>query len=259
MAEPTLSVSLGEIRREVSRFLSFGREYHALTITQQEDVDSIIRRGLRQFYSPPPVSGVSHQWSFLRPTVLLETVAGQETYQLPDDFGAMNGSRLTYVEKRYLDGPRIVSDYEYRSLVESSTRREGFPDYATVVVRETGGELSPTRHDLKMFPVPDGQYQMEYQYQVVQDAVTADLDYPAGAASHGETILASCLAIGEEYVVDPIAKYRELFRERLVGSVSLDRSTRGGGLIGRMRPTGDEGVRPMPRISQVRYIGGNGG
>ena len=255
MAEPTLSVTLGEIRREVSRFLSFGREYDALTITQQEDVDSIIRRGLRQFYQPPAVNGKAHQWTFLRPTGSMTTVPEQEAYPLPDDFGAMMGSRVTYTERRYIDGPRIVSDYAYRQHVEESARRLGFPDYATIRVRPSTISSGPIRYDLLFFPVPDGEFQMEYQYQVVQDAVTANLDHVAGGAMHGETILASCLAIAEEYVVDPIAKYRELFRERLVTSVSLDRSSRGDGIIGRMRPTGDDGRRPLPRVSIVRYAG----
>jgi len=156
VAEPTLSLTLDELRREVARFLSFGRDYTNLNITQQEDVDSIIRRGLRQFYQPPPVAGFpSHQWSFLRPTVSFSTVANQETYQLPDDFGAMMGSRINFATIMYVDGPLIVSDYQYRAFKESSTAEEGLPVYATVRVRASTGDVpTPVRHDLLLWPKP---------------------------------------------------------------------------------------------------------
>lgn len=257
MAEPTLSLTLDELRREVARFLSFGRDYTNLNITQQEDVDSIIRRGLRQFYQPPPVAGFpAHQWSFLRPTVSLTTVANQETYPLPDDFGAMMGSKITFATIMYVDGPLIVSDYQYRAFKGASTSDTGLPVYATVRVRAATGDVpTPVRHDLLMWPRATSAVGMTYQYAAIQDAVTLALEHPAGAAMHGETILASCLAIAEEYVVSPTTQYRQLFRERLASSISLDRHTRGGGIIGHMRPTGDEAPPPMPRISRVTYTG----
>jgi len=257
VAEPTLSLTLDELRREVARFLSFGREFDALTIHQREDVDSIVRRGLRQFYTPPPVANATaHQWTFLRPTISLETVAGQESYPLPDDFGAMMGSRLTRTGHHPSPGPMLVSDYHYRSVVEGSSIRTGDPSIATVRPRAIAGDLAnPTRHDLLLFPVPDASSTLQYQYHAVQDAVASELAHPAGAAMHGETILASCLAIAEEYVVSPTTQYRQLFRERLASSIGLDRAARGGGIIGTMRATEDDHVVAAPRISLVRYVG----
>lgn len=255
MPEPTLSITLDEIRREVARFFSFGRDYASLTITQQEDVDSVIRRGLRQFYQPPPVGPyMGHQWSFLRPTVSFNTVVGQEAYQLPDDYGSMLGSRISYAASSHVEGPLIVSDYQYRALKEGSTVAQGSPFHATVRVRTSNGAVvAPVRHDLLLWPAPDRVVAMTYQYSAVQDAVTNAIHHPAGAAVHGETIIASCLAIGEEYVVSPTTQYRQLFRERLASSISLDRHARGGGIIGRMRGSGDELPPPPPRISLVTY------
>jgi hypothetical protein len=257
MPEPTLSITLDEIRREVARFFSFGRDYASLTVTQQEDVDSVIRRGLRQFYQPPPVPGfMSHQWSFLRPTVSFSTVAGQALYQLPSDYGAMVDTKLTYDDRKYVPGPPIVSEYQFRMVIESANRRSGLPAYATVRPRTANGSpVSPTRWDIELFPAPDSIETYQYQYYVTQDAITSGIDHPAGAAVHGETILASVLAIAEEYVVSPTTAYRQVFRERLISSISMDRSSRGGGIIGSMRPTGDpERVAP-PRIGLVTYDG----
>jgi hypothetical protein len=255
MPEPTLSITLDEIRREVARFFSFGRDYASLTVTQQEDVDSVIRRGLRQFYQPPPVGQFQgHQWSFLRPTESFTTVVGQEAYPLPDDFGALMGSRITYAAANLFEGPLVVSEYHYRGFKEATTAVEGMPSHATVRVRTSQGSVSlPVRHDLLLWPAPNRAVQMQFQYVAVQDAVTAALAHPAGAAMHGETILASVLAIAEEYVVSPTTQYRQLFRERLASSISSDRHARGGGIIGRMRGTGDEAPPPIPRVSLVTY------
>ncbi len=64
----TLDVSLSEIRNELTRFFQEGRSYGASSDTGK-DVDAAIKRGLRQFYTPPVLPGErnSHTWSFLYP------------------------------------------------------------------------------------------------------------------------------------------------------------------------------------------------
>ena len=257
MAEPTLSLTLDELRREVARFLSFGRDYTNLTITQQEDVDSIIRRGLRQFYFPPPsMAGMSHQWSFLRPTASLTLVANVASYQLPEDFGGIVGTHLTYQAYSDVRGPSLVGEHAFRTAVEANPVQSGRPAIATIRPRVASGDLSqPTRFDIVFWPTPSKSEALLYEYSVIQDAVTGSLSHPAGAAIHGETIIASCLAIAEEYVVSPTTKYRELFRERLASSISMDKSTRGGWRIGNMGTRNEAGETSRPRVSLVQYQG----
>lgn len=66
---PPLTVTLGSLREEVQRFMGYGRStvFSSMSTAFQGDVTSIINRGLRQFYYPPPLPGEtsSHQWSFL--------------------------------------------------------------------------------------------------------------------------------------------------------------------------------------------------
>lgn len=69
---PALTVTLAKLREEVQRFMGYGRTtafsgVGGLPTAFQGDVTSIINRGLRQFYYPPPLPGEtsSHQWSFL--------------------------------------------------------------------------------------------------------------------------------------------------------------------------------------------------
>ncbi len=66
---PPLTVTLTSLREEVQRFMGYGRatSFGSLSTAFAGDVTSIINRGLRQFYYPPPLPGEtsSHQWSFL--------------------------------------------------------------------------------------------------------------------------------------------------------------------------------------------------
>ena len=65
-----LGLTREELREEIGRFLGYGRTWADFSTGMKEDVNALIRRGLRQFYSPPPIAGNlrSHEWNFLRPT-----------------------------------------------------------------------------------------------------------------------------------------------------------------------------------------------
>jgi len=73
MAESTLSVTYAELKIEVGVFLGFERDSQVWSNDETADVEAIIKRGLRQFYAPPPITGqdVPHIWSFLKPVTTL--------------------------------------------------------------------------------------------------------------------------------------------------------------------------------------------
>ena len=75
-----LGLTREELREEIGRFLGYGRTWSSFNTGMKEDVNALIRRGLRQFYSPPPIAGNkrSHEWNFLRPTKTL-TLSADET------------------------------------------------------------------------------------------------------------------------------------------------------------------------------------
>ena len=54
-----LNITLGDLREEVQRFMGYGRStvFSSMSTAFQGDVTSIINRGLRQFYYPPPLPG----------------------------------------------------------------------------------------------------------------------------------------------------------------------------------------------------------
>lgn len=70
MAESGLTLGYLDFRDEVALFLYGGDGfYDKLEPREQQRVDSVIGRGLRQFYTPPPSqeTGKVHEWSFLNP------------------------------------------------------------------------------------------------------------------------------------------------------------------------------------------------
>lgn len=68
-----MNLTLNECRSEVGRLLSYGRNYGTMTSEQQADVDSAIRRGFRKFWTPVPLDGLPHVWTFSRQSFTFRT------------------------------------------------------------------------------------------------------------------------------------------------------------------------------------------
>lgn len=69
MAEPTTSLTFTNLQAEVGYYLGYGRTTGSWSTAQTTEVESVIQKGLRAFYDPPPVgNSEGHDWSFLYPT-----------------------------------------------------------------------------------------------------------------------------------------------------------------------------------------------
>ena len=169
-------------------------------------------------------------------------------YSLPTSFGGMEGDITLEAASGYAP-MRQVDEETIRSLFLNNLVQKGTPTHFCVRPRrnpnadhESGGDVSIgmyTRYELVMFPMPDATYKMSFRYIFmfpgVVDMTTAGavLDMtPPGIAYHHETILASCLAIAEEYADSPNGKYREYFKQRVAASVAMDRKIAGSPLFG---------------------------
>jgi len=77
MAESTLSITYEELQREVANVLGFGLQNW--DDDEYAMIDRYIQSGLRMFYSPAPLDGKTHQWSFMRPIAEITTTAPYST------------------------------------------------------------------------------------------------------------------------------------------------------------------------------------
>ena len=88
MTESTLSTTITEIRLAIAHNMGTSA-YDSLSTDEKAVVDLILKRGLRQFYFPPPNvvqtgqrSGITippHEWSFLKPITELDLIGSYIT------------------------------------------------------------------------------------------------------------------------------------------------------------------------------------
>lgn len=127
MAQPdALHLTRADLRDELARFMSFGK-YTSAPTQAQADINAFIKRGLRQFYVPVPLSGDSqtHSWSFLQPWDIITTTAPYETGTISSSGTAITGSGTTFTSAML--GQKIIVGEQVRTIVT-------FTNSTTIVV-----------------------------------------------------------------------------------------------------------------------------
>ena len=84
MAQTALQLDLHALREEVGFFMGKGRVWDDVADDEKRSIDAIIGAGLRMFYGAYP-------WSFLHLDASIPLAKETWKYDLPDDFGFMNG------------------------------------------------------------------------------------------------------------------------------------------------------------------------
>jgi len=145
---------------------------------------------------------------------------------LPDDYGGIEGP-LTYPDNKGYPPIQIVGEGEIRRLRSSISDTGGHPTMAAVRPKNTTVTSSAgQRFEIMLWPDPDAEYQLQYQYTVIPDTLVASsTDYPLGGGLHSATIMSSILAVGESKMwhAPQLTTQRDLFLTRLQASIKLDR------------------------------------
>jgi hypothetical protein len=239
MPESSLSLQLSDFASEVGSFLGFGRTpanwsgWVAATPYVPSSLDSqlawimaCIQGGLRQFYYPQSVDGgpIAHKWSFLSPQRILTVVAGQGVYDLPDDFGSMEGE-FTYqsTDSTWYTVRRCGIGEISRNL-QMLFGIQDKPTKCATYPKQTDGSQGQ-RFQVSFAPIPDSTYNLTYTSNLLPQMLSNSNPYPYGGAFHGETILESCLAVAESRFQDeanPQSTHRMEFEKRLQASITVD-------------------------------------
>jgi len=167
---------------------------------------------------------------------------------MPTSFGGVEGDVTLESGSGYMP-IRQVGDDQIREMFLNSSIQTGVPAYFCVRPwRDPGmdrignkGQIGMyTRYEMVFFPRPDATYRMSFKYLYVFPGLSdmvgtgelgADL-HPPGLAYHHETILASCLAVAEQFADSPNGEYRTYFANRIAASVALDRKMSGSAFMG---------------------------
>ncbi len=219
--DSSLTADRSDLRSEVGKFLGFGFSESEWSSDNSQIVNYIVEAGQRQFYFPPPLPGrtVAHKWSFLRPTATLVTVSGTDDYEMPTDFAGIDGEFTYATSEGYVPIP-VIGEWQIRDRRQYSTSN-GKPRLAAIRPKATSGTVGQ-RFEVLLWPCPDAVYNLTYRYVSLPDKMTDTNRFPLGNVPHGETLLASCLAIAEERYNDVSGVQRRYFMERLAASVAFD-------------------------------------
>ena len=194
--------------------------------TQERHVDYAIQRGLQQFYVHPPIpDDPSHQWTFLRVTATHTVSSGDDDYDLPADFREVHGD-VTFAAGTSKVPLTKITEGEYRSLL-SKSNDTGDPLYYAIGAK-AASQTSAQRREMFLYPEPTGSGTLTYRYTQEPAPLSTGANYAHGGATHGDTILASCLAV----MAEGAEKYEEAnasFIQHLTAAVTADRETERAG------------------------------
>lgn len=232
MAEPTLAIPWTELQARVGTFLGWGRGslvYNDLAWSsyQQFEIDGVIASGLRQFYYPPPMEGMtgSYDWSFLKPVWTADFPKSVSVVPMPDDFGGFEGPITILTTSQTSQPWRIEWRNEgmIREMYSRTPQMSGPPLYAAEQVIKGTTATQGQRFQLFLFPLADQDYQLQFQYYINPDFLNGAFPFAYGGPSHAETILESCYAVAEVRQDDSSSVHAAKFQERLAASISMDR------------------------------------
>lgn len=248
----TLQLSYADLCADVSRFLGYP-VLASQTAAQIAEVDGYVQAGIRQFYYPPAVAGVEpgYEWSFLRPTTTLTTVASDGIMDMPAAFSRMVGD-LHFAASVHARPVMQVSEARIHTLLQASDT-EGYPQYAALRYKQSYGSHGQLQ-EIVLWPVPDAAYVLTYRYEAYNGKLSALNPCPLGGMRHSELILESCLAKAEQRANDEGSLHTTAFRELLAAGVAMDR--RGNRNYGQMGSSETFSVeRERCRSSDVTYNG----
>lgn len=258
----TKSVLLRYIGRKLG-LLTESRLASTLSGASLIDATDVLNDALRMFYEPnvlPEEIGryEKHQWSFLFSTQRFSLGSGVWRYSLPADFAMLNGP-LTYARGEdtcypplELTAPEIVHRKQQQN--DSS----GVPKIAALETAMNQQGLG-TRHELIVYPTPDGDYGLNLPYKINPYSLDADAELPLGGQAHVQTIIAACLAAAADFDEYEGDKYERRFMDHLRSSISHDRKLSAPQSLGINYDTSDgvewNRMRPYGGSSIVTYEG----
>ncbi len=212
--ESTLSINYADLKEMVGRTLGYGEDEAQWDVSQRKDVDRVIDSGLRKFLYN------GHEWTFLKPVATLATVADQEDYDLPDDFGGMDGP-MTYGQSEGWLAIPMGGEGEIRRRRQANV---GTARPILTAVRPKAFQAKVGhRFELLLWPKPDAVYNLTYRYHVLLNRLTEAAPYPPGGMAHAETIRTAVLfAAAQAFMEDEIPQRQGAFNEQLAASIAHD-------------------------------------
>jgi hypothetical protein len=153
-------------------------------------------------------------------------------YDMPSDFGGMKGT-FAFRDGDGYSPVNLTNWSNVQTMRSQSSIRKDIPEFAAIIPKDTDNDSTTAQtSQVILWPFPDKIYDLNFVYTVfvesISDDATNDADdnnVPIGGMMHGETIIASCLAVAEQMIdeFNNPGKNQARFIERLAASISYDR------------------------------------
>ena len=223
MAEPTLSLTRDNLREEVGLKLGYGIDTSGWEPEQISRIDICIRSGLGRFYVPIVQDQKEvYEWSFLKLTATITPGDDSASDALPDDCDGIIDSFVVTTG----DGTAaVIPVIPVRDLLKlrATVETKGVPKYTAIRIISTDPTTAQSqRYEVLCFPKSDSTNVLSYEYPVKVDTIGSMNTYLPGGASHSQTIIASCLAVAEEYLTPGETVHQQAFQQRLQASIEYD-------------------------------------
>lgn len=248
MAESTLTLTWDDLKEEVGFFLGYGSDSTAWSTSQETEIERIVQTGYRRVLYPFAVQGVvGHKWSFLHPSATLDTVDEDYDYDLPDDFGGMNGDFHYDADECRTSIRRIP----LATLLDmrSTNDYDGYPNFFAIRFKSSDGTTGQ-RQEALFYPTPDAVYTLHYAYNAYQGVLSDEAPYPLGGMQMSEVYKESCLAAAEARNDDAPGVHTQQFERLLIDAVARDRD-RGPVNYGRMGQPPEYGEERFKRGNEL--------
>lgn len=226
LTEPVLG-SFDWLKREVSGYLYGEWNTFLLTFTENAQVESLVQRGLHQFYSPP---GQRQGWSFLNLIGTLTMVNGQAAYDLPSGFSELVGKMTLTKTGSYKPIP-LVLESDIRAI-QTAAATSGIPEYVVVRSKTTDGSAAHLREAV-FYPTPDSAAAalspntITYRYKISPASLSASVEYPYGHDVHAETMRQACILLASELKEGgdqgmESQKYQQLLNASMMADINVE-------------------------------------
>lgn len=223
----SLTLKKADFEAKIGEYAGWGRGADfgetAWDARQKAIIKDCIESGLRCFYYPSPLDGVTYAWSFLKPTVSLTLPADAQTVALPAGCGGIEGkvTVTTTSTESWLAAP-VVGEGQIRQRYAENPTATGAPQMVALVplkdMTRSGQEF-----ELYIWPQADQEYTLSFRQQILGNVLSDQFPYAYGGPEHAETILESCLAIFEQRYDDNAGIHTQKYTERLRASMAMDR------------------------------------
>lgn len=207
----TLALTFQDLYNRVAKFLgTYGSS--GPTGANLTDAKEITNDAYNKFIT-------AHDWTFLKPSQVLDTITNQYVYDLPEDFYHVLTNIQFDVGTTYPPIQEVSVDAlrEMRSI----NNIRSWPTYYAIRPTKHENEVGQ-RWEIMFYPTPDAAYTLHFRYRMLVSKLVNDDDIPIGGVEHAQLLKHMAIAEAEldkEKVIGPQSQHAD---RMLNGAITED-------------------------------------